>query len=314
MKIPKSGNAGTRIFLILGFIGMMTPMGRSEEIVLAKAEFVGAQTCISCHEQRKDFDKSFHSNMLMKHKGIAFDKSCETCHGPGSLHAEAGGDRKNPNFAAIGGPKTNPKILTQACLQCHGDTHPYWESSTHARKGVSCNSCHAVHQDQTPGATQGKLIKKGTPTQACFQCHRDKKAHVARAAHMPVKEGKMTCASCHDPHGTPHEKQLKSASARELCLSCHAEKRGPFLWEHPPVRENCLACHDAHGSLHDKLLVAKRPYLLCQRCHIATRHPSTLYSADRLVTQDAHLFNRSCLNCHVNIHGSNHPSGNMFVR
>ena len=68
----------------------------------------------------------------------------------------------------------------------------------------------------------------------------------------------------------------------EKCLECHTEKRGPFLWEHAPVRENCLNCHDPHGSNHDKMLVAKQPYL-CQRCHLNTRHPGTLYDGQNTV-------------------------------
>ena len=69
---------------------------------------------------------------------------------------------------------------------------------------------------------------------------------------------------------------IKADWVNELCLQCHTEKRGPFLWEHAPVRENCLNCHNPHGSNHDKLLVAKQPYL-CQRCHMNTRHPGTFY-------------------------------------
>ena len=41
---------------------------------------------------------------------------------------------------------------------------------------------------------------------------------------------------------------LKAASVNEQCYTCHTEKRGPFLWEHAPVRESCLNCHTPHGS------------------------------------------------------------------
>jgi DmsE family decaheme c-type cytochrome len=121
----------------------------------------------------------------------------------------------------------------------------------------------------------------------------------------------MTCADCHNPHGTSSEHQLRAATVNDLCTNCHADKRGPFLWEHPPVRENCLNCHQPHGSNNDKVLAARRPFL-CQRCHITTRHPSTLYDGPDLVSN--RLFNRSCTNCHSQIHGSNHPSGKTFLR
>jgi DmsE family decaheme c-type cytochrome len=102
----------------------------------------------------------------------------------------------------------------------------------------------------------------------------------------------------------------------DTCYTCHTEKRGPFLWEHAPVRENCANCHDAHGSNHDKLLVAKQPFL-CQRCHLNTRHPGTLYDGNNALT-GASVSNRAaehaCKNCHQNVHGSNHPSGPYLGR
>ncbi len=129
---------------------------------------------------------------------------------------------------------------------------------------------------------------------------------------MPVSEGVMSCSSCHNPHGSTNVRLLKTGdSVSELCTKCHADKRGPFLWEHAPVRQGCTTCHDPHGSQNDSMLVAKLP-LLCQRCHISTRHPSTLYDATQLTK--AQLENRGCVNCHIQIHGSAHPTGQFFLR
>ena len=109
---------------------------------------------------------------------------------------------------------------------------------------------------------------------------------------------------------------VSAESVNEKCLSCHTEKRGPFLWEHAPVRENCLTCHDPHGSNHEKLLGARQPYL-CQRCHLNTRHPGTLYDgtntlAGRSVSNRA--VEHACKNCHQNVHGGNAPSGPYLGR
>jgi DmsE family decaheme c-type cytochrome len=116
------------------------------------------------------------------------------------------------------------------------------------------------------------------------------------------------------------ERLLSANSVNEKCYECHAEKRGPFLWEHPPATENCLTCHTPHGSSHDKLLIAKRPYL-CQTCHSNSRHPGTLYSrtpaqAGQSVytALSSRIFYRGCSNCHSQIHGSNHPSGKSLAR
>jgi DmsE family decaheme c-type cytochrome len=133
---------------------------------------------------------------------------------------------------------------------------------------------------------------------------------------MPVREGKMECSSCHNPHGSQNVKLLREGnSVTESCVSCHAEKRGPFLWEHAVVRENCVTCHDPHGSNNDRMLTAKVP-MLCQRCHIHSRHPATIYDSTAVnVSKSNRVVGRACLNCHSQVHGSNHPSaGKVFMR
>jgi DmsE family decaheme c-type cytochrome len=273
---------------------------------------IGSDACRQCHEEEwTSYASSVHGHAEHDSTVLGVTTGCESCHGPGSLHAEAAGDRSNPGFATIRNFATaNPQEASAACRRCHTAGEPfYWEQSTHARRNLSCVSCHSIHHPQSVGAA--KLLKFPDINHQCLSCHKDKRAGLARSAHMPLREGAMTCADCHNPHGTTSEKQLRAATVNDLCTSCHADKRGPFLWEHPPVRENCLNCHQPHGSNNDKVLASRRPFL-CQRCHITTRHPSTLYDNPDLVSN--RLFNRSCTNCHSQIHGSNHPSGKTFLR
>jgi DmsE family decaheme c-type cytochrome len=179
-----------------------------------------------------------------------------------------------------------------------------WDGSQHEARGLACTTCHSQHAAKSEKA----LLKGRTQIETCATCHRDKVAKLDRSGHMPLREGKMECTSCHNPHGTPNDKLLLQTSVNQNCYSCHAEKRGPFLWEHAPVRENCLNCHDAHGSINDKMLKVKTP-LLCQQCHQTSSHPGPAYPA-----QSRYAFNQACLHCHVSIHGSVHPSGNRFFR
>jgi DmsE family decaheme c-type cytochrome len=130
---------------------------------------------------------------------------------------------------------------------------------------------------------------------------------------MPVGGNSMSCNDCHNPHGSAGPKQIRALTTTELCVTCHADKRGPFLWEHAPVRENCLTCHEAHGSNNTRMLVSRPPFL-CNRCHDASRHPSQLRDQTDINSGAITTVNRSCLNCHSMIHGSNHPSGKTFVR
>jgi DmsE family decaheme c-type cytochrome len=158
--------------------------------------------------------------------------------------------------------------------------------------------------------------------EVCFTCHRDIRAQVFRPSHHPIQEGKVKCTNCHNPHGALSHAMLLHESVNEQCYSCHADKRGPYLFEHPPVQENCLTCHNPHGSRSARLLREKPPNL-CQDCHDAAQHPGTAYDLTEAFppvgTQSGvstRFIARSCLNCHQFIHGSNAPAsrGRRFVR
>ena len=108
---------------------------------------------------------------------------------------------------------------------------------------------------------------------------------------MPVREGKMECSSCHNPHGSIQRQDAEGNSVNESCVSCHAEKRGPFLWEHAVGRENCTTCHDPHGSNNERMLVAKP--MLCQRCHV-TAGTRTIYdNTQSRVSKSNRMFGRT---------------------
>jgi DmsE family decaheme c-type cytochrome len=203
-----------------------------------------------------------------------------------------------------------PTQINATCTTCHNrGEHALWDGSQHERRSVSCTSCHSQHK---PLSDTG-LLKAKTQTEVCATCHRDKAAKLDRSGHMPLREGKMACSTCHAPHGSTNVKLLrKGDSIAEMCTSCHADKRGPFLFEHAPSRDGCVTCHDPHGSTNERMLVVKTP-MLCQRCHVGTRHPSTIYD-QALINTSIRVYARSCVTCHANIHGSSHPSGKFFIR
>jgi DmsE family decaheme c-type cytochrome len=265
---------------------------------------IGVAKCTSCHEaQGKGYREGPHST-AWDPRTPAASQGCETCHGPGQAHeADVGAKGRMRSFL-----KMTPRDVNRFCLTCHNrEEHAQWNAGMHDARNLSCLNCHSNHSSKSAV----KLLKRETVTATCAQCHREKAAKLLGSAHMPVREGKMECTTCHNQHGSTNVRMLRTGNTiNELCSSCHAEKRGPFLWEHPPVRENCATCHDPHGSTNDRLLVAKVPYL-CQRCHIATQHPAAIYDTR---STSVRFIGRGCVNCHAQIHGSNHPSGYRFHR
>ena len=267
--------------------------------------FVGQDTCLICHDdKRQGYEGSPHARSADP-RSPAARQGCESCHGPGSEHVADPINVKPAQFSSM-----PPGEVNTACASCHNrGEHALWEGSQHEGRGLSCTSCHSVHNYKSAAF---QLIEEDQ-RQVCATCHRDKISKLDRSGHMPVREGKMECTTCHNVHGATNERLLrKGDSIGELCTSCHADKRGPFLWEHPPSRDGCITCHDPHGSANERMLVSKPP-ILCQRCHIHRRHPSVIYDAGA-VTTSARVFARSCVTCHSAIHGSNHPSGQRFVR
>jgi DmsE family decaheme c-type cytochrome len=192
------------------------------------------------------------------------------------------------------------------CLTCHErGQRTYWEGSVHQERGVACTNCHTI---MAAVSTQGQL-KTAFQPDTCFQCHKDRRAQMFRSAHMPMREGKIVCSDCHNPHGSATEGLLWTNSINDTCYKCHAEKRGPFLFEHEPVRENCLNCHDPHGSINEASLKMSRPRL-CFECHTIGPH-GNLGTAGPFSDL---TMSRACNNCHTMIHGSNSPAGGALQR
>lgn len=283
--------------------------------------YAGTETCLTCHEERGaaihagPHARAFRAGGPMSPSGCqachAETKAalgCEACHGPGKDHADAGGDKaKIRRFASLSAPDASA-----VCSSCHfRSQHALWAGSQHDQRNVGCTNCHSIHD-----AKGEKQLKAADEKALCASCHRAIANKQLRFNHMPVREGKLSCSSCHNVHGTGNVKLLRAGgTVTESCVSCHAEKRGPFLWEHAPVTENCTTCHDPHGSNNDRMLTAKQPFL-CQRCHVTSRHPPTVYEGylENNSTNANKIYGRSCVVCHQQVHGSNAPSGKAFLR
>ncbi len=272
--------------------------------------YVGQAKCLTCHEKR-EYKGTLHGRKADERTPAA-THGCETCHGPGQGHVTGGPDGGLDTTKIVNPKKLKPQQASEICVTCHmRGTHTLFTGNQHDQRNVGCVSCHSVHNPLGE-----KQIKAATQPEMCGTCHRNIVNKMNRFNHMPVREGKIVCTSCHNPHGSANVKLLKTGTTvDEACTSCHSEKRGPYLWEHAPVANSCVTCHDPHGSNNERLLVAKVPFL-CQRCHVTSRHPPTVYEGFGLKNSASanRMIGQGCVVCHVQIHGSNAPSGKYFHR
>jgi len=237
---------------------------------------------------------------------------CESCHGPGDEHAGRvrRGQERPPVLAFGKASRLAIEKQNAFCVDCHAaDTGFASHASSHDINSVSCADCHSSHTERDP------VLQIATQAEVCFDCHQQQRTQSMKPYAHPVRQGKMDCGSCHSTHGETTDLMLVRQTLNDTCFDCHAETRGPYLWEHAPVSEDCGSCHDPHGSNQPGMLSMRAP-LLCQGCHSQDGHPSLPQDERGLPSgiPSQFLLGQSCLNCHSEVHGSNHPSGSKLMR
>jgi DmsE family decaheme c-type cytochrome len=285
-------------------------LGGTRTLNTAQESLARDAVCTNCHD---DEDNPALLTIQQSRHGMKADArapSCQSCHGNSERHVKnPEGSSTRPSPEVVFGTKTKTKnastghVQSKACLGCHqAGKRGHWNGSQHQAQDLSCSSCHKAH------APTDAILSKATQSKVCESCHLEQRAQMLKSSHMPVREGKMGCVDCHNPHGSVGPKLLAGATVTEVCYTCHADKRGPFLFEHAPVRENCSNCHNPHGSNNPGMLASKGPFL-CLSCHQFGGHPN-LPRYNRVSS----LTGQGCVNCHNRVHGSNHPSGSKFTR
>jgi len=306
MKLVMKAGALTALLVLV------VPLAEAQDVEYSRK---GADTCIACHDGAEIMSVFRTRHGVPTHPQSPFGAGqlqCEACHGPGGEHAgrvRRGKERPAiPHFA----PKSTASVEEDngMCLGCHQASVGFgFHAGAHPSDEVGCIDCHDIHSAADP------VRHTTTQPQVCFDCHQLVRSETRKAFAHPILEGKMECTGCHTIHGDTAVTMLARANVNDTCQQCHAEKRGPYLWEHAPVSEDCGLCHSPHGSNHPAMLTKRAP-LLCQSCHSPSGHPSIAHDADGLATgtPSRFLLGQSCLNCHSQVHGSNHPSGSRLMR
>jgi DmsE family decaheme c-type cytochrome len=293
----------------------------ASKATLAKEALKKDAVCTKCHDESEA--APVLSLYQTKHgvRGDARTPTCQSCHGESDKHVK--GDPKVKGRAAPDVifkkgvyAASDDKERADQCITCHkGAKRNNWDGGQHQNSGVACNDCHKVHKAADP------ILAKKTQTEVCFTCHKEQRADSHKISAHPMQNGKVVCSDCHNPHGSTGPKLMKKNTVTETCYQCHAEKRGPFLFEHQPVTEDCSNCHNPHGSNITPLLKSRAPFM-CQECHDGTHASGTPAGVNTAGTQGGltgvapskNLVGRACLSCHSQIHGTNSPVGGYLQR
>ena len=253
--------------------------------------------CATCHDEAVEaLGRTAH--VALDRDGLASDlgvaHSCAACHGDPSSHYDSLDTTDLFTF------DQSPAANAQRCLSCHAQAHPRYARSEHARAGLDCTACHQSHPPAHGTEPSGTALSDlgERPSATCASCHESSFVQFAFTEHHRIEEGTMECTSCHDPHA-PATRTTLGGFKQEACVTCHADKGGPFVFEHGAQRvEGCVSCHDPHGSPNRHMLKFQRVAEQCYSCHAFVPGFHTRFTAE---TQ--------CTSCHAMIHGSNLDAG-----
>src|SRR5262245_21403244 len=310
-----NGGVGLCIVLFLSaIVGTQAQAPATAPANLAKTSgddhYVGSQACKDCHSDVTDaFYKNPHNKSIVSEKELPERSGCESCHGPGGQHIAAG--QTMINFRSI--PKEQ---VLDTCLKCHSQTlsRANIRRSSHTVNSIVCTNCHSVHSSPVP-----KNLLAKTQTNLCSDCHTNVRAQFSLPFKHRVNEGVMNCTDCHNPHGASQPTWAYAARPRnvdhskaneEPCIKCHEDKRGPFVFEHSPVRvDGCRSYHVPHGSTNSRMLTRPVVFTLCLECHNGAgnlgRQAYGVKTQARTPHNMANPLFQNCTQCHVRIHGSN---------
>jgi len=202
---------------------------------------------------------------------VYYDVQCESCHGPGITHVQTPDGGTGP-LASIKGDTLSPA----ACGTCHsGSHHPFieeWSKSRHSQMNsypqgrAECIACHTAQGALQAFGVNSEYLEKGAP----LGQHED-----------------ITCAVCHDPHGSTNIGQLRfpidvPIQEQNLCIKCHHKRgepdstastfrgphspEGPLLlgeaagWFPPNFTPDLNRIRGSHGSTANTKL--------CATCHV----------------------------------------------
>jgi len=144
---------------------------------VAPGDFVGSETCTTCHEEvAKSFLSNPHGNA---------DLSCASCHSGHTNQSDAGGRSEKSAFADTGN-----SILI--CTKCHAEMAGPFVYKHAAIKAEGCTGCHAAH-----GSQNAKLLNAPNTNELCKQCHSPATESATHGTNAGTPQAAQPCTNCH---------------------------------------------------------------------------------------------------------------------
>lgn len=203
-------------------------------------------TCVDCHsDTRAGYAQTAHAGA---------GTPCQSCHGPGSVHAA---DPLNEKLSISNWPGV--------CGQCHpefaelqkanhSDPLPFGYNEPSEGRLTSCYKCHY---------TSGYV---GAVEQTAKPFHEFSYFPLTPVSEVPKDTPNVSCSVCHDPHyaDTDNPFGLRTGSAGTSCDTCHYEK-----WQNAILEGMAGEFENAYhypGEDYSPYLGANNPHRTAEKC------------------------------------------------